>query len=158
MFPKSFVTLRRNKSNGYEVQRIRKRYCFYYGYWNNGFGDSTSASASDDKGGICPAMIVYKYEISRQCYDAIYEFYYLVALKYRHTYFWRINAQKHRWCHRFYVSDWTYASSTATYHHAMVWSQHGQYRNLVLCIRYRGWYHHHCRCMSCTKHARRITP
>ena len=31
-------------------------------------------------------MIVYKYEISRQCYEEIYAFYYHVALKYRHTY------------------------------------------------------------------------
>ena len=28
----------------------------------------------------------YRYEISRQCYEKIYEFYYHVALKYRHTY------------------------------------------------------------------------
>jgi hypothetical protein len=31
-------------------------------------------------------MIAYKYEISRQCYEEIYAFYYHVALKYRHTY------------------------------------------------------------------------
>ena len=31
-------------------------------------------------------MIAYKYEISLQCYEAIYAFYYHVALKYRHTY------------------------------------------------------------------------